>query len=96
MNETSGTALRKEIRKSARFSLKRHYWLFVAAALLAAILGTEYGNATQTLRLKKKEPASAEAIMTDAAAADAVNAERLQAISADAKTPAKIFLIFMV
>ena len=75
MNETSGTALRKEIRKSARFSLKRHYWLFVAAALLAAILGTEYGNATQTLRLKKKEPAAAEAIMTDAAAADAVNAE---------------------
>lgn len=54
MQETNGTALRREIRKAARYSLKRHYWLFVAATLLAAILGTEYGNATQALRLQKR------------------------------------------
>ena len=67
MQETNGTALRREIRKAARYSLKRHYWLFVAATLLAAILGTEYGNATQALRLQKKEPFDATEIVTDAA-----------------------------
>ena len=65
MNGTNGTAPGKEIRKSARTSLKKHYWLFVVATLLAAILGTEYGNATQVLRLQKKRSSDTAAVMTD-------------------------------
>ena len=45
---------RKEIRKKARQSLKKHYWLFVAACLLAAILGTEYTNSLQAFQLQKR------------------------------------------
>ena len=44
---------RKEIRKTARLSLKKHYWFFVAACLFAAILGTEYANTMQVFRLQK-------------------------------------------
>ena len=47
-------AERKEIRKRARHSLRAHYWVFVAACLLAAILGTEYGNSLQLLRLQRR------------------------------------------
>ena len=41
----------KEIRKRAWQSLKGHYWIFVAACLLAAILGTEYANTLHLLRI---------------------------------------------
>ena len=67
MKETNGNALRKEIRKTARISLKKHYWFFVAATLLAAVLGTEYGNATQVLRLQRKNAFDTAAVMEDAA-----------------------------
>ena len=45
---------RKEIRKKARLSLKKHYWIFVVACLLAAILGTEYENTLQSFQLQKR------------------------------------------
>ena len=45
---------RKEIRKRARQALKTHYWIFVAACLLAAILGTEHTNSLQLFRLQKR------------------------------------------
>ena len=45
---------RKMIRKKARHSLKKHYWIFVAACLLAAVLGTEYVNTLQLFRLQKR------------------------------------------
>ena len=45
---------RKEIRKTARQSLKKHYWFFVAACLLAAIMGTEYANTLQLFQLQKR------------------------------------------
>ena len=45
---------RKEIRKSARRSFKKHYWFFVAICLLAAILGTEYSNSLQLFQLQKR------------------------------------------
>ena len=44
----------KEIRKRAWQSLKGHYWIFVAACLLAAILGTEYANTLHLLRIQKR------------------------------------------
>ena len=58
---------RKEIRKKARLSLKKHYWIFVVACLLAAILGTEYENTLQSFQLQKrvneaKEESSAPAL----------------------------------
>ena len=45
---------RKFIRKTALQSLKKHYWLFVAACLLAAILGTGYTNTLQLFQLQKR------------------------------------------
>ena len=45
---------RKEVRKTARQSLKKHYWFFVAVCLLAAVLGTEYANTLQLFRLQKR------------------------------------------
>ena len=45
---------RKEIRKRARQALRSHYWVFVAACLLAAILGTEYTNSLQVLQLRRR------------------------------------------
>lgn len=45
---------RKEIRKTARKALKKHYWFFVAACLLAAIMGTEYANTLQLFQLQKR------------------------------------------
>ena len=45
---------RKVIRKTARQSLKKHYWFFVAVCLLAAILGTEYANTLQAFQLQKR------------------------------------------
>ncbi len=45
---------RKTIRKTARKSLKKHYWFFVAVCLLAAILGTEYVDTLQIVRIQKK------------------------------------------
>ena len=45
---------RKEIRKTARHSLKKHYWIFVAVCLLAAVLGSEYTNTLQVFQLQKK------------------------------------------
>jgi len=47
-------AERKEIRRRARHVLKAHYWVFVAACLMAAILGTEYTNSLQLLRLQRR------------------------------------------
>lgn len=44
---------RKEIRGRARAALKAHYWIYVVICLLAAILGTEYGNSMQFLKLRK-------------------------------------------
>ena len=54
MDKANLTSLRKEIRKSARLSLKKHYWIFVVAALVAAILGTQYANTTQIFRLQRQ------------------------------------------
>ena len=54
MEKANSTSLRKEIRKSARLSLKKHYWIFVVAALVAAILGTQYANTTQIFRLQRQ------------------------------------------
>ena len=54
MEKANCTSLRKEIRKSARLSLKKHYWIFVVAALVAAILGTQYANTTQIFRLQRQ------------------------------------------
>ena len=54
MNNTNETTLRNEIRKSARLSLRKHYWIFVVAALVAAILGTEYANTTQIFRIQRR------------------------------------------
>ena len=54
MNESNGRKLRKDIRKNARLSLKKHYWIFVVAALAAAILGTQYANTTQVFRIQKR------------------------------------------
>ena len=45
---------RKEIRKRARHVLKAHYWVFVAACLMAAILGTEYTNSLQLLQIRQR------------------------------------------
>ena len=45
---------RKEIRRQARRSLKKHYWFFVALCLLAAILGTEYADTLQAFQLQKR------------------------------------------
>ena len=45
---------RKTIRKTARQTVKKHYWVFVAACLLAAIMGTEYSNTLQLFRIQKK------------------------------------------
>ena len=54
MNESNGRTLRKDIRKNARLSLKKHYWIFVVAAIAAAILGTQYANTTQIFRIQKR------------------------------------------
>ena len=54
MNKTSDTTLRGEIRRLARQSLRRHYWIFVVAALAAAILGTDYANTTQVFRIQRR------------------------------------------
>ena len=45
---------RKEIRKKARRSFKKHYWFFVAMCLLAAILGTEHADTLQLFQLQKR------------------------------------------
>ena len=45
---------RKQIKKTARQSLKKHYWFFVAVCLAASILGTEYADTMQLFRLQKK------------------------------------------
>ena len=45
---------RKEIKKKAWHSFKKHYWLFAAACLLAAVLGTEYVNTLQLFRLQRR------------------------------------------
>ena len=53
MNETNSAALRRKIKEKARLSLKKHYWIFVAAALAAAVLGTEYSNTMEIFQLQK-------------------------------------------
>ena len=45
---------RKEIRKRAWQTLKKHYWIFVAACLLAAVLGTDYANTLQLFQLQRR------------------------------------------
>lgn len=45
---------RKEIRKRAWRSFKKHYWFFVAMCLLAAILGTEHADTLQFMQLQKR------------------------------------------
>ena len=62
---------RKIIRKTARQSLKKHYWIFVAACLLAAILGTEYADTLQLFQLQKR----VQAYKNDKAPALGVNSE---------------------
>ena len=49
-----GMTERKEIRRRARRALKAHYWIFVAACLMAAVLGTEYANSLQLLQLQRR------------------------------------------
>lgn len=49
---------RKNMKKRARANLKRHYWIFVIACLIAAFLGAEYGNSLSSISIR---PAEAEA-----------------------------------
>ncbi len=42
---------RKEIKKKAKHYLKEHYWLFVAACLLAAWVGSDFSNALSPMKL---------------------------------------------
>ena len=41
---------RKELKKSAKQSLKKHYWLFVAICLFAVFIGAEFGSSLDILR----------------------------------------------
>lgn len=42
---------RKEIKKKAKHYLKEHYWLLVAACLLAAWVGSDFSNALSPMKL---------------------------------------------
>lgn len=42
---------RKEIKKKAKQYLKEHYWLFVAACLLAAWVGSDFSNVLSPMKL---------------------------------------------
>lgn len=46
---------RKDMKKRARANLKRHYWIFVAACLIAAFLGAEYGNSLSSISIRPTE-----------------------------------------
>ena len=41
---------RKELKKNAKQSFKRHYWLFVAICLFAVFIGAEFGASLDILR----------------------------------------------
>ncbi len=41
---------RKEMKKIARKTLKRHYWFLVAVCLMAAVIGAEYTNSLGTVQ----------------------------------------------
>ena len=45
------TMSRKEIKKKAKQYLKGHYWLFVAACLLAAWVGSDFSNVLSPMKL---------------------------------------------
>ena len=69
---------RKEIRKRARHSLRSHYWIFVFACLLAAILGTDYSNSLHIFQIRhpsqifeSNAPDSAQSLSADIYAEDA-------------------------
>lgn len=49
---------RKDMKKRAKTNLKRHYWIFVIACLIAAFLGAEYGNSLSSISIR---PVRAEA-----------------------------------
>ena len=66
---------RKEIRKRARHALRTHYWIFVAACLLAAILGTEYANSLQIFRLQKRNRENKSNVTATALGANAPSGE---------------------
>ena len=46
---------RREWKAAAKKSLRRHYWLFVAICLAAAVLGTEYTASFSVLRSRAAE-----------------------------------------
>lgn len=50
---------RKEMKRRARVTVKRHYWLLVIASLLAAVLGVSYTGTTGVLQaLRANYPAA--------------------------------------
>lgn len=46
---------RKEMKKQARKSLKKHYWIFVVACLIAAFFGTEFAGSLEITRVYSPE-----------------------------------------
>lgn len=42
---------RKEMKKNAKHSLKKHYWIFVVTCLVAAFLGTEFSDSLEVTRI---------------------------------------------
>ncbi|MBR2527003.1 MAG: DUF975 family protein [Blautia sp.] len=50
---------RKETRKKARESIRGHYWIFMLACILAAILGTDFGNSLDIFRVTRTEKGEA-------------------------------------
>lgn len=43
---------RKDMKRRAKTNLKRHYWIFVTACLIAAFLGAEYGNSLSSISVR--------------------------------------------
>lgn len=42
---------RKEMKKNAKHSLKKHYWIFVVTCLVAAFFGTEFSDSLEVTRI---------------------------------------------
>lgn len=46
---------RKEMKRSAKHSLKKHYWIFVIICLIAAFIGSEFTNSLSVERVNSYE-----------------------------------------
>jgi hypothetical protein len=46
--------VRKQIKNQTKGYIKKHYWMFLAACLIAAIMGTEYHGTLQFLQIPVK------------------------------------------